>query len=91
MTGARIRALREALAFDHYQFARLMGVHFSSVYRWETAGKAPVEGPSAELLKALLGLPPATIKRMARPLRHAVVESWLAGMAVVVAHLHRRK
>lgn len=36
MTGRDLTALREALALDHYQFATVLGVHPSSIYRWES-------------------------------------------------------
>ena len=42
MTGAKIRQLRELLAFDQYTFARLLGVNLSTVFRWEAFAKHSV-------------------------------------------------
>ena len=42
MTGAQIRQLRLAIRMDPAQFAQLLGIHASSVYRWEMAADAEV-------------------------------------------------
>lgn len=40
MTGARVRAVRVALGLDPARFSQLLGVHSSTVYRWEAAGES---------------------------------------------------
>jgi hypothetical protein len=42
MTGDSIRQIRTDLAMEPAQFAQLLGVHPSSLYRWENAGSAAV-------------------------------------------------
>jgi len=42
MTGAQVRELRAALRLDPTHFAQLLGVHPSTLYRWEAAGDVPV-------------------------------------------------
>lgn len=41
-TGNQIRELREALGMTPEQFAGLLGVHQSSLYRWEAKGEEVV-------------------------------------------------
>lgn len=41
MTGNQIRKLRERLDLDPVLFSRLLGVHLSTVYRWEQSKKSP--------------------------------------------------
>jgi transcriptional regulator with XRE-family HTH domain len=42
MTGTQVRELRAALHLDPTHFAQLLGVHPSTLYRWEAAGDVPV-------------------------------------------------
>ena len=42
MTGTQVRELRAALRLDPTHFAQLLGVHPSTLYRWEAAGDVPV-------------------------------------------------
>jgi transcriptional regulator with XRE-family HTH domain len=42
MTGTQVRELRVALRLDPAHFAQLLGVHPSTLYRWEAAGDVPV-------------------------------------------------
>lgn len=37
MTGNEVRAIRDAFELDAFAFARLLGVHVSTVYRWEAS------------------------------------------------------
>lgn len=53
--GRDVRAIRERLGLPVMQFATVLGVHPSSVHRWETAGDAavPIEGVAWTVLSAL--------------------------------------
>jgi len=42
ITGNQIRAIRGDLKMDPAQFAQLLGIHSSTLYRWENAGDQPV-------------------------------------------------
>jgi len=42
MTGTQVRELRAALSLDPTHFAQLLGVHPSTLYRWEAAGDVSV-------------------------------------------------
>ena len=55
ITGQEVRAIREALGLPVMQFATILGVHPSSVHRWESAGKqvVPIEGVPWTVLSAL--------------------------------------
>jgi len=53
--GQDVRAIREALGLPVLQFATVLGVHPSSVHRWESSGNQPVpiEGVAWTVLSAL--------------------------------------
>lgn len=42
MTGHEVASLRRGLGLDPMQFALMLGIHPSSVYRWESAGNREV-------------------------------------------------
>ncbi len=42
MTGQSIRQIRTDIGMEPAQFAQLLGVHSSTLYRWENVGAAPV-------------------------------------------------
>lgn len=42
LTGDLLRQLRQELGFDAFQFAHLLGVHVSTIYRWEAQGAGEV-------------------------------------------------
>lgn len=52
MKGSDIAALRQALGLDHFALAAVLGVHVSSVYRWETK-RVTVDGIQALVLEGL--------------------------------------
>src|SRR5689334_15879221 len=53
--GHEVRAIREALGLPVVQFATVLGVHPSSVHRWEGAGAqaVPIEGVALTVISAL--------------------------------------
>lgn len=55
LPGRDVRAIREALNLPVAHFATVLGVHPSSVHRWEAAGERPVpiEGVAWSVLTAL--------------------------------------
>lgn len=42
MTPADVLPIRAALGLDHFAFAAILGVHASSIYRWESASSRVV-------------------------------------------------
>lgn len=50
MTGNQIRKLRERLELDPVLFSRLLGVHLSTVYRWENAKKPKIDIMQTQIL-----------------------------------------
>jgi transcriptional regulator with XRE-family HTH domain len=53
-TGDQVRAIRDALGLTGTEFATILGVHQSTIYRWEGASAAvPVEQLQAQLLSVL--------------------------------------
>lgn len=55
MAGRDVRAIREALRLPVSQFSTVLGVHPSSVHRWEAADRdlVPIEGVAWPVLTAL--------------------------------------
>lgn len=55
LTAGRIRAAREMLELDPFAFAAALGVHTSTVYRWESATKPnAVDMLQGEMISALV-------------------------------------
>ena len=88
ITGSDVRHVREALRLPVTQFATVLGVHASSVHRWEAAGasRIPIEGVPLTVLTALRGrvLAEASEKRKAAA-KGAEVSNALATGGVLVA------
>ncbi len=62
VTGAQIRRLRSDLDMDAQQFASLLGVHPTTLYRWESAGDRQVRVDPLQL-KLLVALDQEVAKR----------------------------
>lgn len=78
MTGAFVRALRAELSWTGQQFADLLGVHGSTVYRWE---KAEYEEIKIEPLQAaLVTLLDAELRRGDWTDRHALKTALIDGL-----------
>lgn len=54
MTGLDIKKLREAMELEAFAFARILGVHVSTLYRWEQSADAVTMDPlQREILEQL--------------------------------------
>lgn len=54
MTGAQIRRLRRALGLEAIAFAKVLGVHPSTLYRWEqSSGQVRMDPLQGEILAKL--------------------------------------
>lgn len=84
MTGAQVRELRQALKMEPAHFAQLLGVHPSTLYRWEAAalGDIRVEPFQQQILAVLQN----QIERNAQPsesLGDAILKGLLIGGALL--------
>lgn len=79
MTGNQIRILREELELSAAEFASLMGVQQSSVYRWESSGnkRAVVEGFARQVFQLIHDLTLKEKKTVVNKLRNG---GWMAGL-----------
>lgn len=79
MKGHQIRKLRESLDLTATEFAGLLSVQTSSIYRWESAGNrtAPVEGLARNVLELIRNLKLKERKRMVQRLKNG---GWMAGL-----------
>lgn len=79
MTGNQIRRLREELELSATEFASLMGVQQSSVYRWESSAnkRAVVEGFARQIFKLIGELKLKEKKVLVQKLRNG---GWMAGL-----------
>lgn len=55
MTGAELRRLREGLGLTVPELAERIGVHWTTVYRWER-GQVAISEPVAQLVRLLVKL-----------------------------------
>lgn len=85
MSGSEIRSIRERLGLSVTQFAAVLGVHASTVHRWEAAGDelVDVDGVAANVLIALRQRVADEAEGSAKEAGRAVVEALLIGGALV--------
>lgn len=79
MKGNQIKKLRESLELSAVEFASLVGVQTSSVYRWESVGNkgAVVEGHARKVFQLIGELTIKERQRMVNSLRRG---GWMAGL-----------
>jgi DNA-binding transcriptional regulator YiaG len=72
MSPSEYKAAREALGWTHRNISQAVGISLREVYRWQ-AGKMPLEGPAARLLRLLvllhLTLPPQKFNELVEEVR----------------------
>lgn len=90
MTGSAVKALRTRLGLEPFAFAAVLGVHVSSVYRWETAESPHIDPLQREIL---LGLAERKISKaegadLGKAVRDALVAGGnLRGLAVLLNYI----
>jgi len=79
MKGNQIRKLRETLELSAAEFASLLGVQTSSIYRWEKTGNktAVVEGFAKKIFQLVSDLKVKEREVMVKSLRRG---GWMAGL-----------
>jgi len=90
MTGNEIRTLRTSLGLSAQRLAELIGVHFTSIYRWESAGdrKVNLEPLQAALLYRLQERAAKAPRDVGeRLLQGLLVGGTLLGLAYLLADL----
>lgn len=80
MTGERLRSLRHRLGLSQEGLARLLGVSFASVNRWESV--RGVSGPHGTVFLVLLALEQAVA--VEPHLGERIVEWWPQGQSFVL-------
>jgi transcriptional regulator with XRE-family HTH domain len=68
MTGGAVKRIRTRLGLDPFVFATMLGVHVSSVYRWEQAENPRVDPLQRAILAGLseLKISPRPVQISAR-------------------------
>ena len=71
LDGDRIIACRKAMALTCEEFARAIGVHQTTIYKWEADGYfRGHSASSARVVEWLITLTPEEMKRVAKMIRH---------------------
>ncbi len=94
MTGQRIRALRDGLELDPFALAALLGVHVSSVYRWEKSWLKENKIDPLQLLviEAIERVPAKQRGDLGRKIRDALVSGGtLSALYVALATITKDK
>jgi len=73
LSGEEVRFIRKALRLSQSEFADRLGVHRTTVTRWET-GEVPVEAPVSIAIRALAAVP--RVGSLNADQRKAVVSSF---------------
>jgi transcriptional regulator with XRE-family HTH domain len=87
VTGDEAKAIRNSLGLEAQEMAEFLGVHMTSVYRWERCGTAKLKMfPASErLYLAARNLVSANGSGWAEQLREALlVNGWRAAWALIV-------
>ena len=81
MTGNQLRDLRDRLDLTHHALAMLIGVHVSSVYRWEARGTkvAKIERLQSEILEAMRSALRGVGRKHAGEVGWMILQKLLAG------------
>ncbi len=84
MNGAQVRELRQSLKMEPTHFAQLVGVHPSTLYRWEAAGEMairvePFQQQIMAVLKQQTGSPQS---KASEGIGDAIVKALLVGGAM---------
>lgn len=92
MTGRGVANVRRQLGLDAVDFARVLGVHFSTVYRWERASVVQAE-PLQQAILSLLAKrfrerPAAWRRELGRVMRVRLCRRGsLAALATLLVHI----
>jgi transcriptional regulator with XRE-family HTH domain len=81
ITGSQIRAIRGDVGMEPAQFAQLLGIHSSTLYRWENAGEQPVRVEPLQL-QLLTVLQQQIAKRSTAEDRAELSNSILTGLLI---------
>ncbi len=89
LTARRITTLRKALGLDPFAFAAALGVHTSTVYRWESAPKlVSVDMLQGEVLSRLLALPQWKLSKIGAVVRRGLLaDGMIGGLSAILAGL----
>jgi transcriptional regulator with XRE-family HTH domain len=84
MAGPGIKYLREALGLDPYVFAKILGVHVSTLYRWEqTRGEVRIDPLQADILEKLRANLAVKKRAEQKQMGEAALQAVLVGGALV--------
>lgn len=77
ITGTAVAAVRKALALEPYGFSVLMGVHISSVYRWEKSSVIRADALQRDVLDGLRRFvknnPPSAARELGGKVERALI------------------
>jgi transcriptional regulator with XRE-family HTH domain len=84
MDGQEIRRLREALGLEAFAFATSLGVHPSTLYRWEQAkGQVKMDPLQSQILERLAATLAKDQAKRAKEAGEAILAGLLAGGALL--------
>lgn len=83
MTGRQIKTLRETLGVDPFAFAAMLGVHVSTIYRWETTRATVRIDPLQALLLSKLDAHLTKKPKQVDDLHLAIVDGLISGGPLV--------
>ena len=92
ISARTIRAVRKKLDLNSFAFAAIMGVHTSTVYRWEKSRSATVSVDmlQAEVLTRLMTLPATTLRKAGvAASRGLAAHGMVGGLAAILAAITR--
>lgn len=83
-SGSAIQAAREKLGLTVEQLAAALGVHKSSVYRWEAARRPHLRRQVQQMIQALVVCDAGTLRSLGAQVRAVVDTDPMAGTRILL-------
>ena len=92
MTGSDVKQVREAMKLDPFEFAAMLGVHVSSVYRWEGSKKVHLAPLYETVVAKLWGCPNADLSDLGAKVHKALMgqDGTIRALSTVLVYLLAR-
>lgn len=87
MTSTQVKKIRAALKLSIGEFASVLGVHGSTVYRWETLGVHVDPGTHTARVLALLDGSSLNLSRVGASVKRSLARGPLYGLRQLLAEI----
>lgn len=79
MRGYSVKRVRVGLGIDAFALAAMLGVHVSTIYRWEGALSIAMDPLQRELMQKLIDAPPESLKSIGVEVQRGLIKNGMLG------------